>query len=68
MDLKSIFTSGDAEEIIAACITGEKAAIKDYKEVLEITFADESLRELILKQKNGIEEALTTIKAQLELK
>ena len=68
MDLKSIFTSEDAEEIIAAYITGEKAAIKDYEEVLEITFADESLRELILKQKNGIEEALTTIKAQLELK
>lgn len=62
MNLKSTFTSGDTEAIINACITGEEAAVKEYKSVLDDSQIPESIKPLIGQQLNGIEQALTSIR------
>lgn len=61
MDVKSAFTSGDVDAIINACITGEEAAIKEYKLVLNDSLIPESYKPVIGKQLNGIEQALASI-------
>jgi len=63
--LKAAFTSGD-EAIINACITGEEAAIKEYKLFLEDTSIPESCKPIIGKQLNGIEHALLSIKSRIQ--
>ena len=62
MDLKSVFTSGDREAIIKACTTGEEAAIKEYTEALATSYITGPLHQLISKQRQGIQNALATIK------
>jgi len=62
MNLKATFTSGDTEAIINACITGEEAAVKEYKSVLDDSLIPESIKPLIGQQLSGIEQALTSIK------
>jgi len=61
IDLKSIFTGGDTEAIINACITGEEAAVKEYKLVLNDPLIPDRFKPLIGKQLDGIERALTSI-------
>jgi uncharacterized protein (TIGR02284 family) len=65
MDVKSAFTSGDVDAIINACITGEEAAVKEYKLVLNDSLIPESCKPLIGEQLNGIEQALTNIKSKI---
>ena len=65
IDLKAAFTSGD-EAIINACVTGEEAAIKEYKLVINDTSVPESCKPLIGQQLNGIEKALLSIKSQIQ--
>jgi len=66
MDLKSIFTGGDTDAIINACITGEEAAVKEYNLVLNDASISESYKPLIMAQLNGIEQALASIKSQVQ--
>jgi len=61
MSFKTIFTSGDTEAIINACITGEEAAIKEYKLVLSDSLISESIKPLIREQLAGIENTLMNI-------
>jgi len=61
INLKSIFTSGDTEAITNACITGEEAAIKEYKLVLNDSLVPESCKPIIGEQLAGIERALASI-------
>jgi len=68
MDIKSTFTGGDADAIINTCITGEEAAIKEYKLVLDDDEIPESCKPLIGKQLNGIEQALASIKSHVHEK
>ncbi len=63
MDLKAIFTSGDTEAIVNACITGEEAAVKEYKLVLNDSVFSESYKTIIKQQLNGIEQALNSIRS-----
>lgn len=65
IDMKSLFTSGDKEAIVNACITGEEAVIKEYNLVLEETDLKEPLRQLIGEQLRGITGALASIKSQI---
>ena len=65
MDLKSVFTSGDKEAMVNACITGEEAAIKQYREVLEETDFSSSIKQILSNQLRGIESALGSIKSQV---
>ena len=65
MDVKAIFTSGDTEAIINACITGEEAAVKEYESVLDDSTFPENRKPLIRKQLNGIEQALNTIRSHV---
>jgi len=66
MNLKTIFTSGDTGAIINACITGEEAAIKEYKSVLNDALTPESIKPLVGEQLGGIEKALLNITAQIK--
>ena len=66
MDLKSVFTNGDAESIIKACITGEEAAVKEYKEALEDLSLQEVHTKLIAEQLQGIQQTLAHIKSHIQ--
>ncbi|HSN50617.1 MAG TPA: PA2169 family four-helix-bundle protein, partial [Bacteroidales bacterium] len=65
IEMKAIFTSGDKDAIINACIAGEEAAIKGFREALESTYITGNIREVIREQLRGIENALTRIKAHI---
>lgn len=62
IDIKSVFTSGDSESIINACITGEEAAIEKYKMVLEKNELDFNQVDIISRQLTSIENTLAKIK------
>ena len=62
IDTKSVFTSGDTESIINACITGEEAAIEKYKMALEKNELDYSQVGIVSKQLISIESTLAKIK------
>ena len=64
MDMKSIFTSGDKDAIIKACITGEEAAVASYEEALKQDYISGKLREIVTEQLAGIKNALHTIQSQ----
>jgi uncharacterized protein (TIGR02284 family) len=66
MDLKGIFTGGDPDAIINACITGEDAAVKEYQLVLEDNAIVEIYKPGIREQLNGIQHALSFIKSQVK--
>lgn len=63
IDLKSTLTSGNREAILKACITGEEAAVKEYKEALENDYFDSNIRQIITTQISGIEAALNSIRS-----
>jgi len=67
MDLKSVFTSGDEEAIVNACVTGEEAAIKEYTMVLNDSSVIESYKPIIREQLQGIEQALESIKLHVNI-
>lgn len=64
IDIKSLFTGGDKEAIINACITGENVAIEAYELALKEDYLNTLLRTLIFKQLTSIQSTL----AKLELK
>ena len=67
MDLSSVFTSGDKDAIIKACLTGEDAALKNYKEALEETYISGKEREILSEQYIGIQNAITSIKDHMSM-
>jgi len=69
MDMKSVVTSGDTNSIINACIVGEEAAIKNYNAALNEDYMQNEthLKEVLTKQLEGIENALSTIKSHIEV-
>lgn len=62
IDIKYRLSSDEEHAALDACITGEKAALSSYDEVLQDTTLSPELRELIQDQRDGIERAL--IKAE----
>ena len=62
IDVKTALTSKDNKAVLGACITGEKAAIEAYDEVLnESGSLPESLRQTLMTQRSGIQEALNRV-------
>ena len=58
MDLKSAFTSEKEDAILEEAIRGEKAAIKEYNEIINDKEVPPSTANLIIKQRNSVEAAL----------
>lgn len=67
MDLKSYFSNDDAEAMLKEAITGEKKAVKDYKEVIYDTSIPPSITEILQEQVVKIESGIETIKALEDL-
>lgn len=66
MDMKAVFTSGSKDAIIKACTTGEEAAIKEYDAALAEPYITGEVQRILVEQKQGIQDALTTIKAHAD--
>ncbi len=66
MDLKSAFSSDKEEAILEEAIRGEKAAVEDYNEIINDREVSPSTSNILIKQRNSVEEALVKAKA-LEL-
>ncbi|MGA9638757.1 ferritin-like domain-containing protein [Flavobacterium sp.] len=64
IDIKSSFTSGDTEAIINACITGEEAAIEEYRTALKNDHLERDQIAIISNQLNNIQNTLIKIKAK----
>lgn len=62
MDLKSKFSSDDEEAILEEAIRGEKAAVKNYNEVIDNHDFPPSTENLLIKQRNAIERTLNEVK------
>ncbi|WP_299130646.1 PA2169 family four-helix-bundle protein [uncultured Winogradskyella sp.] len=62
MDVKSLFSSDNAESMLEEAIRGEKSALKTYNEVLNETSLPSSTRSLLSNQMATIESELSTIK------
>ena len=65
MDMKAVFTSGDKNAIIKACITGELTAVKIYQEAINNEIIDGNLRAILAEQLAGIDHAMREIKLQI---
>lgn len=65
MDMKSIFTSGDKDAIVNACITGEETAIKEYRDALEEPYITGNIKQLLAEQLRGVESALARVRAHV---
>ncbi len=63
MDLKSAFSSDKEEAILEEAIRGEKAAVKDYNEIINDREVPPSTSNILIKQRNSVEEALIKAKA-----
>ncbi|UOB16725.1 ferritin-like domain-containing protein [Abyssalbus ytuae] len=68
MDLKSYFSSDNEEAILEEAIRGEKAAVKEYDDVLEDDTLPYSTKSLLIEQKNEIEKGLASIKRMEDIR
>jgi uncharacterized protein (TIGR02284 family) len=64
IDIKGLFTSGDTEAIVNACITGEESAIEKFQAALDVEELNAEQVALISKQLSGIKSTLASIKAK----
>lgn len=62
MDVKAMFSSDNEESMLEESIRGEKAALEEYKAILNETSLPESTQRILLKQKDAISNDLNTIK------
>ena len=62
MDVKSLFSSEDEESMLEEAIKGERAAINEYKEVINETSLPLSTKSILESQKTKIENGLSKIK------
>ncbi len=62
MDIKAFFAGHDDEAMLEAAITGEKAALDEYEDVLQETDLPPSTRALLTQQMLKIKTGLETIK------
>ncbi|EAS19395.1 PA2169 family four-helix-bundle protein [Nonlabens mediterrranea] len=61
MDFKTAFTGKNEEAILEECIRGDKAAVSEYKDVLENQEYLHEYKDVVRNQLNGIENTLNTI-------
>lgn len=63
IDVKSALSSKDNKAVLGACITGEEAAVKAYDEVLNETNTPSNIRDILMRQRTGIQEALNKVQS-----
>jgi uncharacterized protein (TIGR02284 family) len=61
MNIKAAFTSNDDKAVVKECHRGDQEAISDYNAVLQETNLAASTRELLLRQKQSIDTANSTM-------
>ena len=62
MDIKTLFSSHDAEAMLEAAITGEKKAVKDYEDAIYDSATPPSIVSILKEQLSKIQSGLNTIK------
>lgn len=67
MDIKTFFSGNEDEAMMEEAIRGEKAAVKEYEEVLESEVLPLPIEVLIREQKLRIQKDLNTIKSLEDL-
>lgn len=55
MDVKSLFSADDDESMLEESIRGDKAAIEEYDDVIEYKNLPAGLRNLLVSQRNNIQ-------------
>lgn len=68
MDVKALFSLDSAEAMLAEAIRGEKAAVEEYKEVLEDTSLPTTTASILRGQKEAIENGLANIRMLEDLR
>ena len=63
MDLKTAFTDEKEEAILEEAVRGEKAAVKEYNEIINDKEVPPSTANLLIKQRNSVEAALKKAEA-----
>lgn len=61
MDIKTALSAKDSKAVLGACITGEKAAIKAYSNVLKKNQVAAEIRAILNQQRSNIEETLNKV-------
>lgn len=61
MDVKSAVSTDETEAILGACTTGEKAAVKEYDDLLDQQIP-ENIRKVVQMQRNVVNDTLQSIK------
>lgn len=61
IDVKTALSSKDNKAVLGACITGEKAAVNAYNDVLKKNELPVETRALLNEQRRNIEEALNKV-------
>ncbi len=62
MDVKSWFSADDDESMLEEAIRGEKAAVEEYNDVLQDATLPSTSKDVLMTQKNKIENGLAKIK------
>ena len=65
IDVKSVFSGGDTNAVLNACITGEEAAVTEYTNFLNDTVIPSNYKATINFQLHGIKQALSNLKSFL---
>jgi len=68
MDIKSFFSGNSDESMLEEAIRGDKAAVKEYEEILEDTLLPSNIAVLIRDQHLRINTDLQTVKSLEDLK
>ena len=61
INLKSVFSSNDDKAVVQECHRGDQEALNTYNQVLQETDLAASTRELLLRQKQSIDSANSTM-------
>ena len=68
MDIKAFFSGDDDESMLEEAIRGDKAAVKEYNEVLSDTHLPGEAAQIIRRQRNWILEDLDKIKTMEDVR
>lgn len=62
MDVKTLFSSNNAEVILQEVVKGDKAAVEEYNEVLTETHVPARVKEILREQRDSIQNDIATSK------
>ncbi|WP_298950025.1 PA2169 family four-helix-bundle protein [uncultured Nonlabens sp.] len=67
MNLKSTFTSNNEEAILEEAVRGEKTAVEEYNQIITETTLPPSTKNMLIKHRDTIQNALTRVSAMEEI-